>query len=254
MQVALKNCRKQACPLCGQDQEILVNGWVKFDNGQNQATVDRERGYSFCGCRDIFYTNWSNMRQTIYDANYTERYDNTISTQALSNYLKYAPIIAEHAKGKDFLEIGCINPVILDGFKKRDFNTNALDIIPHTFEGHGSLTGNFEDMTIDRKFDVIWASHIFEHFHKPIDAVKKCHDTLNEGGLLFVAMPDPWFIDFRNPYLWGHWHLEEHHILWNMMSFCKVLEEQGFEIIFSRRNYGGDFICVTDFHILARKK
>jgi len=257
MQLEQRRCRTQRCPLCNEEQDVIVNGWEDSKDtgkGYRDVTISEEKGYSFCNCRNILFTSWSNISQEIYDASYTNRYDSKQTEKALSKYLTYLPIIQNNTKGKDLLEIGCINPVILDGFKLAGYNTYALDIIEHKFVGHGNLTGNFETIDLQKKFDVIWASHIFEHFKDPISAVGKCSDLLNKDGLLFVAMPDPYFIDWKvNPYQWGHWHLKEHHILWDMASFCNVLKEKGFEIIFAKRNFGGDFICVTDMHILAKR-
>lgn len=257
MQLVQRKCLTQPCPLCKQEQDIIINGWEDSkdtDLGDRKVVISEVKGYSFCTCRNILYTSWNNISQEVYNDTYTVKYDKAGTTTALSRYISYAPIVCEHTSGRDMVEIGCINPVVLDGFKKCGFNTSALDIISHDFKEHENITGDFEKVELKKKFDVIWASHIFEHFKDPIAAVKKCYEELNPGGLLFVSMPDTYFIDWKvNPYQWGHWHLKEHHIMWNMVDFCNVLKEIGFEIVFAKRNYGGDFICITDMHILAKR-
>jgi hypothetical protein len=71
--------------------------------------------------------------------------------------------------------------------------------------------------------------------------------------VLFVAMPDPYFIDFSDPYKWGHWHLKEHHMFWDMDSFCAMMERHGFKTVRKHRNVGYDFICIGDYHLIFQK-
>ena len=113
-------------------------------------------------------------------------------------------------------------------------------------------------MGIYRKLDgidCIWMSHVIEHLRLPITAIKNIRNCLNDDGLVFISMPDPFFIDWNDPKKWGHWALREHHILWDMDSFIEVMEENGFECLQSER-YGLKrlFVCVREYHLIFRKK
>lgn len=247
----------QACPLCSEKQDVIIQGHVPNENDPSLVTVIQEKGYSFCNCRNIFFTDWSNIEQGTYDPNYYKKYasehiDNLMTNMAM-NFYQTIKRTAPATTQPSILEIGAINPSIMNFFKLNGFSTLGLDICDHPFGDHKLAVGNFEDLKIENKFDVIWASHVFEHFKDPIEAIRKCNDILNPGGVLFIAMPDPYFIDFKNPYLWGHWHLKEHHILWDMESFSDVLRENGFEIIETNRNTGIEQICVLDYSIIAKK-
>ena len=60
---------------------------------------------------------------------------------------------------------------------------------------------------------------------------------LSQNGLLYVAMPDTFFIDFENKnVLAWDWNCQEHHILWGMDSFIEFCEEIGLKCLFSERN------------------
>lgn len=51
------------------------------------------------------------------------------------------------------------------------------------------IEGNFETYTFDRKFDVIWASHVLEHSRNIGLFLDKVYDLLNEDGVFFCIVP-----------------------------------------------------------------
>ena len=252
----------QRCPLCGELQAVIVNG-IRVEHSDpssfsnDKMFVEKDKGYSFCNCHNIFFTDWSNMDKGEYDDFYIKRYNEPNAKIACWKFAeKYIPIIKEsfgnRSLGK-FLEIGSPNDSVLDVAKVNGWHPIGLDLIKRN-SNHGFLEVDFENYEFQKKYDAIWASHIFEHFKDPIGMVKKCAKILVEGGILFVVMPDPWFVDWaNNPYEWIHWHIKEHHILWDLDSFCAVLEESGFEIIKKHRNTTYEFLCSGDFHIIARR-
>ena len=251
-----KRLEAQVCPLCGQEQDIIFNGHVPTGKAEDplEVRMDKDRGYSFCNCRNIYFTDWKNMRQAVYDEKYTEKYNNDHSEKLTRNYASeyFGQVISLSGTGQ-FLEIGAVTPFLLCAAKEAGFKPFGLDIIAHNFPDIFTFKDNFESFESSLKFNVIWASHIFEHFKDPIAAAQKCFDLLSPGGVLFVAMPDPYFIDFAKPYLWGHWHLEEHHIMWDRDSFCQMMEELGFKTVMKKRNPDASFVCIGDYHLLFQK-
>ena len=256
-----KKIAPQTCPLCNSQQDVIINGWGKSENGVvYMKDILEDKGYSFCHCRNVFFTDWSNINQGTYDPEYYKKYDQPFIDAAYRrtfNY-KYQAIKDSLYFNSPFapkvLDVGSINKTILDCFKEKGFNTYGLDICDHPLGSHELIVGDFEKVLPPIKVDVIWASHVFEHFQAPVEAVKQANSLLNDGGILYVAMPDPYFIDFDDPYKWAHWHLREHHIIWDMDSFCEVLRENGFEIISKERNTHTDTICSLDYGIIAKKR
>lgn len=48
----------QECPLCGSLQRMMIRGlYVEKEKGQ----LYPDMGYSFCNCRNIFFTKWENV-------------------------------------------------------------------------------------------------------------------------------------------------------------------------------------------------
>lgn len=246
--------RTQPCPLCKQEQDIILMGHFQNPDKPDTILYSQYNGYSFCNCRNIFFTDWSNIIQAIYNPNYYKRYDQEGLRIRYETAAKFYGVHMPLKEGSKVLEIGAISTPVLDYFKSVGLETIGLDIHQHPLGDHKLIVSDFEKLIPSDKFDMIWASHIFEHFRDPIGAVKKCNELLNEDGYLFVGMPDPFFIDFGNVGIWGHWHLFEHHILWDMDSFCDLLRENGFEIIYKHRNTGVELICTLDYGIVAKKR
>lgn len=249
-----RNVKRINCPLCNEPQDRIVDGHYNDPENPKTIKMHTDEGFAFCNCRNIFFNDWKNIEQSTYDAKYTEKYQHESINKYFQQYfLTYFPRIRQYKNHGRMVEIGCVNPALLNLFKKIGFETSSLDIIPHDWEGHKNITVDYEKYRTDEKFAVVWASHVFEHFKDPVAAFKSTYEILENGGIAFIAMPDPYFIDWQQPYSWGHWHLREHHIMWDLESLCGILKEIGFEIIDSIHNVGTDFICNGDFHLIIRK-
>ena len=241
----------QNCPLCGMTHAVMVPGIVKIDSTKRQRVPDQ--GYSFCNCKNIWFTDWKNINQDCYDEDYFDRYNNEVVSKAIARYSEYFPILENV---KSFMEIGCINESLLDKAKEEGWTTYALDINESVKGKHTRVIGDVEDRGSLKKVplvDVIWASHIFEHFKDPIQVAKNLYYKLSDKGYLFVAMPDPWFIDYNKPHEWDHWVIREHHILWDMDSFIDSMLEIGYKLVANKRNCISYNVCNRDFHVLLQK-
>jgi len=246
------------CPLCKTQHPLLVRGTVVSPENAELKVDVLDRGYAFCNCRNIFYTDWSNMDQRIYDDFYASKYDGENINKSLKiGFDHYYPIITEFKDIKSFCDIGSINPTLLNEAKKKGWKTTRVDInLASTDEDHEIIIGDIEDPEIVNKLhsDCIWMSHLVEHLKDPIQAMKNMHGCLSDDGLLFVSMPDPYYIDWSAPSSWGHWALREHHILWDMDSFIEMMEENGYECLYSKRYLSEMlFICIREYHLLFRK-
>ena len=248
----------QNCPFCKQVHQMLIPG-VVMRNPMVSTAADTvpDQGYSFCNCKNIFFTDWSNINQKVYNEDYTTKYDTEIVLKMVAEFAdRYLPEFIE-TQGKSFVEIGAANTFVLDLAKERGWETTGVDINTTSpiAKKHNCIIGNVEDKSTVVRMpmaDVIWASHIFEHFKEPLTVAKNMYNILNPGGYLLIAMPDPWFIDWSNPLNWGHWHVREHHILWDMDSFIDELLPMGYELHLAKRNTL-KYLCRGDMHLIFRK-
>ncbi len=246
----------QTCPLCGMEHPIIVQGLVVSPEDDNLRMPVLDRGYSFCNCSNIWYTDWSNMDGRVYDETYEQKYNIDGIAELIGKYAEiYYPILKNiNPNIEKFSEIGAINHKLLDEAKALDWETLGVDINPNVAsKDHRIDICDVEKYALKEKQDVIWASHIFEHFKDPLKVAENLYNSLNKDGILFVAMPDPFFIDWTRPHTWVHWHLREHHILWDMDSFIEKLEDMGYECVLQKRNDSTGFVCYGDYHLIFKR-
>lgn len=239
----------QECPRCGCRRPFIV--------------AIKDGGYSWCEKCGVFYTSWKNIETAIYNKTYLDRFTEYEKNWHYYDYAwsVYLPQIDALTGGKrgGLLDIGFVYPQIMDNAKRDGFSPTAgVDINDScktaVGDKHKLYIGDFCGMDITEKYDVVWASHVFEHFKNPWSAMEKAAGLLNKGGCMFLSMPDPSTISSRNVADWGHWKTDEHHVLFPIDAAKKMLEDAGMEIMAARHNTDGKFICVGDYHILARKK
>jgi SAM-dependent methyltransferase len=241
----------QKCPLCAQDMIAIANGYVAVDD---KYYPSHDRGYSFCNCKNIFFTDWSNIDQGSYFVpEYTKaHYRGEHQKQMKELYRHYVKRIVEESNGgKKVLDLGSVTNYLLNEAQEDGFDTTGWDILHHEDFWHKQITGDFDKISVLDKFDIIYANHFFEHIHYPLEAIKKCYGMLNVGGLIFISMPDPFQIDWNDSSKWHNFILRQHHIMWDKDSFCEEMESIGFKTIFKIRNY--DIRRLRDMHLLFKK-
>lgn len=224
----------QACPFCGEKQLIIMRGLVA-DIETREIHIAHDKGYSYCNCRNIFYTDWKNIDPTIYDEHYFKKYDSpnlkkigTINTELTLKILQnLKPDI------KTFIEIGSPVDITLDHVSSKGIDVTGTDITMRESK-HKFYSMDFEASDKTDKYDCIWAAHVVEHFKDPGKAILKFKEMMANDGMLYISMPDTYFIDFDNTIDFD-WVVQEHHIMWNMHDFIEYMEELGFECIYKRR-------------------
>lgn len=192
-----------------------------------------DRGYSFCNCKNIWFTEWGNI-------DLRNKHSNE-SKEVAHYYLRDMGLT--HNKDDKFqIELVYI-------MNKGLANNNVL------IEGDAPETkAEFERLGFvlsGPPYDIIWAYHTMEHEKDPLEKLALYNRLLKDKGILFVAMPDPFFIEFGDIYKWDHWLLREHHIMWDMDSFCDEAKALGLKIVYKTRNTAVK-VC-KDMHIILEK-
>jgi len=235
--------QQQNCPLCGQLQTIMLRGKVA-DIETGVYNVVGDKGYSFCNCRNIFFTNWKNIDLTRYDENYIRHAMGDQEDRILEVEKQWEIVNRFYPKAKSLLNVGDYEERFLDYIKSRDWsnmNLTTIDLIPRESKYH-FICANFEDWDTEERFDIVWMSHFMEHIKDPRKALEKVKKILNPGGILFNAMPD------TNHVNWGDYSefpflTAEHHILWNVHDWITFVEETGLRCIY--KNLSFDVISKT---------
>ena len=80
----------------------------------------------------------------------------------------------------------------------------------------------------DEKFDLIYSSHVLEHVSDPVGFLQNVRSVLEEGGLLYLAVPN-----ILGTFLPWVFHFAPHISLFSRHSLHRMLAGEGFDVISS---------------------
>jgi SAM-dependent methyltransferase len=251
------------CPICG----VQTNyAYVTIDPKENAEAV-----WFRCQCGIIFQDEMP--KHGCYDERYTAAYAAMKEHDLRVSHAAYtiAPLIEELTYGRMMLDVGFNDPANMKFFEDRGWLTWGIDVNP-SLTGKGNLyRGDFmtydfqpqikdaelkqlaDEKKIVRKFDLIWMSHVFEHFNDPIATLHRAYDLLDGAGVLYISTPDIDFINKTGVSEFPHWKKDEHYIMWSEGALKREVERTGFKVIMSRRNFSSRYSSWYDIQMLAQK-
>lgn len=254
----------KCCPVCG----VATSYVYRIEESSENITANWYR----CHCGVCFQENFpaGECYDDKYAANYQEMKEGHVKQIHAAKI--YAPLIEELTYGRQILDVGYATGRVMNYFEDRGWITFGIDV-NKDIGGKGHLyKGNFENYNFDialtnkelvalagekgkieRKFDLIWMSHVFEHFNDPVAVIKKAHSLLSETGVIYIACPDIDFMNKMGASEYPHWKAKEHYTLWTESALKRELERAGFKIVMSRRNFSSRFASWFDVQIIAQK-
>ena len=251
------------CPVCGVASNYTYN--IKECEG-------KEAMWYRCTCGIIFQENFPTGDG--YNSRYFIGIDQMKAGDKRLSHAgyTYANLIEELTYGRMMLDVGYCSTKNMDFFKKRGWLTWGIDVNQEV-GGVGSLyRGDFltydfdipaltqelkdlaEGESFKRQFDLIWMSHVLEHFNDPLAVLKKAYSLLPETGVLYIGVPDADFITKTGIGGYPHFKKDEHYTLWTEDSLKREVERIGFKVIMSRRNYASRYSSWYDIHLIAQKR
>ena len=232
------------CPICGVQTNYVYN----ITDGKEETVWYR------CPCGVIFLEE--QPKHDTYNDKYVAGYSEYKDADLVQIHAArtYAPLIEELTYGRKMLDVGFCLPYNMDFFKERGWIAKGLEINSFFKDRKDVLCGDFEECgDLKDQFDLIWMSHVFEHFKDPIKALKKAYDLMPENGVLYIATPDIDFISKTGVGSFPHWKSHEHYVMWTERALVRELERVGFNIVMKRRNYSSRFTGWYDVQILCQK-
>ena len=94
------------------------------------------------------------------------------------------------------------------------------------------LASRIESLKIQHKFDLIILNQVIEHLDNLNSVLKKCHQILDDDGILFIETPNIGGLDytiFKKKY-WGGYHVPRHWQLFSDENIGKYLNDFGFSV------------------------
>lgn len=156
---------------------------------------------------------------------------------------RFRPVLKhiENLPSVDLLDVGCGNGWMLNLFRAADpkrIRTHGVEISAPVCDiarkqGHTVYCGRFEDVTLDRQFDVINLTHVIEHVSDPRGVVKKAFQSLKPGGLLVLETPNIGAYEWRwfRSGDWGAYHIPRHWYFYDRGTLRTLGESEGFRMI-----------------------
>jgi SAM-dependent methyltransferase len=259
-----KQIHPKRCPICNIETNYVY---------RVRENTDKEDGYWYkCQCGVIFLEEYP--KSPTISEDYYKLFGE--SKKAQEKFLHasriYAPVIEELTYGRMMLDVGFALPYNMEFFEKRGWLTWGIetndsvvkpggniykgDFMTYDFNPHIPSNRLKELVGVDkveRTFDLIWMSHVLEHFLDPLAALRRCFDLLSDTGVLYLATPDIDFINKQGVAGWGHWRRKEHYIMWSEPALKRELERIGFKVIVSRRNYSTRFSTWWDLQMICQR-
>ena len=136
---------------------------------------------------------------------------------------------------KSVLDIGCKYPYFLSVLKDR-IEVLGIDPIPDIKE-YGQkldvpvLQSNFECMDITlykKKFDLVTIIHVFEHFYRPLNTLKKIIECLTHRGVIYIRIPNIDITGIERDFT-DH-HLQIHPFIYSTQAMHLIARKLGCEI------------------------
>jgi predicted SAM-dependent methyltransferase len=136
-----------------------------------------------CSSCELIFTN-ANLDEIAYASIHSEAVGNIWK----EHHKKFYEFILQENNFKDVLEIGPSNNPIMR------VHTTFLDMMekpPFQLKGDEKyIRTRFPETKLTEKYDMIVASHVFEHSINPKKFLEKCRDILKVNGKIFLSIPN----------------------------------------------------------------
>lgn len=87
------------------------------------------------------------------------------------------------------LDFGGRSGALMTELVERDWRCGVVDYTTTTLHGVERLGNTLEDVPLDRRFDVVVASHVLEHIADPREMSTRLASRLTDDGILFIEVP-----------------------------------------------------------------
>jgi len=122
--------------------------------------------------------------------------DPKVESDRYQRYLGLEELLNNYTNEKRVLDVGSGTGGGLKSFKDKGWN--VLGIEPddsrarYGIETYGvdTIVDTFENVLIESKFPLVTMIHSLEHFRDPLEKLKLAKEFVEDGGVLYIAVPD----------------------------------------------------------------
>lgn len=132
------------------------------------------------------------------------------------------------------LDVGCGEGLLINELRLNGWDVNGIDT--HNFSNVTTakdiVFGDFLEMEISEKYDLVTFVHSLEHFSQPGRVLEKARSVLNPDGYFFIAVPN--FGGTWSRTMGSNWHwlnLQDHYYHYTKCAIKKILTIHGIHIV-----------------------
>jgi 2-polyprenyl-3-methyl-5-hydroxy-6-metoxy-1,4-benzoquinol methylase len=173
---------------------------------------------------------WKNKHDETLTPNFTDQYSSG-RIRLWRSQTKYCKEILN--TNKTILEIGSGHGEAIYNFDKIGYNVTGIEpdktnvsFINKKLTNSICMIGKAETISFDKKFDIIWLNHVFEHLSKPIEFLKKIERVLDQNGFIFIEVPS---VERVND--WRKFNSAPHAYNYSKQSLINISKKANYKII-----------------------
>ena len=229
--------RTQAhCSACGSVRFRFIDSSSVFIKCRSCGAVTNTQ-HRMISYSDSYFTDDYRAQ---YGKTYAEDFDNiyALSMERIRSIQKY--ISSKKGKRLSLLDIGCALGFFLKAAQDAGFSpVEGIEISQYAScyaREHFSFTittAPFDSFTSSKKYDLISAWYVIEHFSDTQQTVKRVYSLLEPGGIFACSIPSAWgpsFLLHRSE--WAASHPSDHRIDFTPYSIKKFLKKTGFRSVY----------------------
>lgn len=193
----IKDAIYNVCPICDSEEAepfYCADQAILDHNSFSPAKLWMKCG----GCGNLYAYNFPVWNMGEINGHYTSKTEGQVLTPR-NQLVKYSNIfnhIKEFNPGTKYLEVGVGNGEMLAVALEMGYDVSAVEICKEDCENISGALGvdivwsDFLKYKSEQKYDVIIMGDILEHVSKPIDALQKAYELLNDNGILWLSTPN----------------------------------------------------------------
>ena len=173
---------------------------------------------------------WADDLENLLESNFTDSY--SIGRIRLwKSQKKYCNKILNN--NKTILEIGSGHGEAIYNFDKIGYNVTGIEpdkrnviSINKKLKNSTCIVEKAETFSFEKKFDIIWLNHVFEHLTQPIQFLTKISNFLNNSGFIFIEVPS---VEKKNDY--RQFTSAPHAYNYSKLSLINISKKADYEIV-----------------------
>ena len=225
------------CMICNSNVELFSeNSYLKL-----KVYVCKKCDFYICGenidernekVSDLYNKKYWDERNSEISIN--SNYTDVDSEGKRRNWVSQYAYSKVHISGKKLLEIGVGSGQSIVWFEQEGFEVRGIepdgrnvDMINQLLTRGNVIQSSVEKFNDERKYDIIWMSHVLEHVVNPIEFLGEIKKKMFDDGIFFIEVPNSCHSTTLNDSINKNPHLFH----FSKNSLMKMVEAVGYKVI-----------------------